>query len=49
MMSGAPERRVAEAVVAVFEQRTVHSCDADIVTDGVVTGGRGGSCSLGSL
>ena len=48
MMSGAPERRVAEAV-AVFEQRTVHSCDADIVTDGVVTGGRGGSCSLGSL
>ena len=44
MMTEAPERRVAEVVVAeVSEQRTIHSCDADIVTDGVVTGGRGGS------
>ena len=43
MMTEAPERRVAEVVVVVSEQRTVHSCDADIVTDGVVTGGRGGS------
>ena len=43
MMTEAPERRVAEVVVVVPEQRTVHSCDADIVTDGVVTGGRGGS------
>ena len=26
--------------VVVFEKMTVHSSDADIVTDGVMTGGR---------
>ena len=29
-----------EMSVGLFEKMTVHSCDADIVTDGVMTGGR---------
>jgi len=35
-----PEKEYAEMIIAVFEQMLVHSCDAELMTDGVMTGGR---------
>ena len=33
---GAPK----EMLIVVFEKMLVHSCDAELMTDGVMTGGR---------
>ena len=39
-MTRAGDAQYEDMVVTVFEKMILHSCDAEMMTDGVVTGGR---------